>query len=102
MSNEDLAQMIRDVSAAVDNCNQDTVVETVKALREHITPNCHEGCGAQMDGTDTGYKLQLEWFAGQLLAMVDKKQWFGINTWINCTSKFTTRAAGGTHENVLH
>lgn len=61
-------------------------------LRQHITPNCHVGRGAEMDASDEGFRIQLEWYAGQLLSMLDEKQFEGINSWLNCVSKFTTRS----------
>lgn len=91
MNNEELAQLIRDVSAALESSEPRTVDERVKVLREHVAPGCHEGCGAQMDATDAGFRMQLEWYGGQLLSMVDAQQWFGINSWLNCTDKFTRR-----------
>jgi hypothetical protein len=93
MTNDDLATLIRSVSAAVDKGNLENVAAAVKPLRAVTCPNAHLGRGDDMDHTDKGFRLQLEWYAGQLLAMVDESQWFGINSWINCADKFTTRKA---------
>lgn len=94
MSNEQLAQLIRDVAAAVDKVGIFSVADAVAPLREVVAPNVHVGRGAEMDHTDAGYRLQLEWYAGQLLDMVDNKQWHGINSWLNCSDKFTARKEG--------
>jgi hypothetical protein len=91
MNNDELAELIRNVSIAVNSTGQGGIEEAVLPLRGIITPNCHEGRGSEMDATDVGYRLQIEWYAGQLLSMVDKKQFYGINSWINLTDKFTTR-----------
>jgi hypothetical protein len=89
LNNEVLAELIRTVSNNLDNGNTVNALEIVKPLRAHVTPNCHVGRGEEMNGTQEGYRLQLEWYAGQLLTMVDNGQWYGINSWINCTEKFT-------------
>lgn len=92
MNDEELAQLIRDVSAALDkHDNKADFDDIVMPLRAVTCPDAHVGRGADMDSSDSGYRLQLEWFAGQLLSMVDEKQWHSINSWINCTEKFTTR-----------
>lgn len=91
MTNDTLAQLIRDVAAAIDKVGPDSIADLVTPLRAVSCPNAHVGRGADMDGSDKGFRMQLEWFAGQLLSMVDEKQWGGINSWINCTDKFTTR-----------
>lgn len=94
MNNEQLAQLIRDVAAAVDKVGVTDIADAVQPLRKHVFPGCHVGLGNMMTGTDAGYRLQLEWYAGQLLDMVDNKQWRGINSWLNCSDKFTARKEG--------
>lgn len=96
MNNDQLAQIIRCISAAVDTPGSSKVLkEITEPLRAAgVVPSCHEGRGAEMDHTDAGYRMQLEWFAGQLLDMIDRESWGGINSWINCTVKFTVRKMG--------
>lgn len=91
ITNEALASLIRDVSAKVDDGGPSNIAALVQPLRAVSCPNAHIGRGADMDHTDAGFRLQLEWFAGQLLALVDAKYWFAINSWLNLTDKFTTR-----------
>ncbi len=90
LSNEDLAGLIRCVSSTLDYGHTGDIRAIVHPLRDHVEPCCHLGRGADMDGSEAGFRLQLEWYAGQLLSMVDEQQWEGINSWINCTEKFTT------------
>ncbi len=91
MNNEDLAYLIHKVSKDVDEGGVGGIFTAVEPLRAVIAAGCHVGCGDKMDASEEGFRLQLEWYAGQLLYMVDEKQWGGINSWINCTDKFTQR-----------
>lgn len=91
MTHDQLATLIRKVSADINDAGPATIQTLVQPLREHVKPDCYVGRAADMDHTDAGYRMQLEWYAGQLLDMVDNQQWLGINSWIGCTEKFTTR-----------
>lgn len=88
---ENLAALLRDIAADLDSTGPNAIDKLVQDLREHVKPGCHVGRGAEMNDTDEGYRMQMEWYGGQLLEMVDKQQWAGINSWINCAEKFTTR-----------
>ena len=35
----------------------------------------------------------LRWFLGQGIAIVDKKAWFDMNSWVNCIDKFVPEDA---------
>lgn len=90
--NDTLAQLLRRIAQQVDDGGDSSNIATiVEPLRLIVAPGCYEGRGADMDHTDEGYRLQLEWFAGQLLTFVDGHHWGMINSWLNCTDKFTTR-----------
>lgn len=91
MTNEELAAFIRCVSDRISVATPHNIAGLVMPLRGIAAPNCHVGRGDEMDGSDAGYRMQLEWYAGQLLGMVDERAWHGVNSWINCTDKFTTR-----------
>lgn len=93
MDNAALAEIIRNVSKTLDSSGLADALDAVAPLRAVITPDCHVGQGENMDGSEEGFRLQLEWYGGQLLSMVDNKQWHGINSWINLTEKFTTPKA---------
>ena len=91
LSNEGLAQLIRKVSENLNNLTTTlNLLQTVQPLRMYVEPCCHVGKGHLMTATEDGFKMQMEWFAGQLLNMVDNQQFLGINSWINCADKFTT------------
>lgn len=91
MNNNELVALIREVSSIIETGTSHSISADVAPLRAVVQPNCHVGCGDKMDDSEGGFRMQLEWYAGQLLSMVDEKQWLGINSWINCTEKFTTR-----------
>lgn len=92
MNNDQLVALIAETAAAINDTTTDLDKHTAE-LREHIKPNCHVGRGADMNDSDAGYRLQLEWYAGQLLEMLDKKHYQCINSWLNCVDKFTRRYA---------
>lgn len=55
-----------------------------------VKPNIHDGKGDQMKGDSNEAKqMTMEWFAGQLMEIIRKKQWFAVNSWLNCVEKFT-------------
>lgn len=91
MAIAELIYLIRQTSSRIQNAGPQSMPELVALLREVVEPGCHVGRGNDMDASDEGFRLQLEWYAGQLLSMVDNQQWLGINSWLNCTEKFTTR-----------
>lgn len=93
ISTEGLVTLIRQTAVSVDKGGTDTIGNAVAELRKHIAPDCHVGKGDEMNGSDAGYRMQLEWYAGQLLSMIDSSSWFGINSWLNCVDKFTARQA---------
>lgn len=47
-----------------------------------LKANCHVG-RSDLRGGEV-----VEWYAGQLLGIVDGEKWFAMNAWINCADKF--------------
>ena len=92
ITNEELAALIRDVAAKIEKGGLDSVATLALPLRAHAYAKCHERLGHQMNNTEEGFRLQLEWFAGQLLEIVDRHKWFAMNSWLNCVKRFTTPA----------
>lgn len=90
MTNTELAILIRDVANKLEESQPFVCVGLVHPLRPYAQPGCHEGLGDMMNGSEAGFRLQLEWFAGQLLIIVDNNKWFALNSWLNCVKKFTT------------
>lgn len=50
-----------------------------------IVSGCHVGKGAEMKDCRL---MRMEWFAGQLIDIVESKSWFAVNSWLNCVDKF--------------
>lgn len=95
MTNEELTAIIRTVAARVESADSNTVALTVQPLRDAgITADCHVGRGAEMEeDTPAAFRLCLEWYAGQLLALVDTQAWHCINSWLNCLERFAPPCA---------
>jgi hypothetical protein len=91
MTNDDLVTLLRDIAHKLDNNPAERLQDIIEPLRAVTTPDVGIDRGAEMDHTDEGFNLQLRWYGGQLLSMADAGQLFGINSWINCIDKFTTR-----------
>jgi hypothetical protein len=91
ISLDDLVALVRKASAEIESGSVQSLEASLAPLREHVKPGCHVGRGKEMDATDEGFRLQVEWYAGQLLSMVDNREFAGINSWLNCTDKFTRR-----------
>lgn len=65
-------------------------VESVRVLlaERGLGPNCHVGNGALVGDA------VVEWYAGQLLDIVDRKAWFAMNSLINGLDKFVPEEGG--------
>ena len=50
-----------------------------------LEANCHQGKPSEFF---TNEELTIEWYAGQLLDIVDNQNWFAMNSFINCLDKF--------------
>lgn len=89
MTTKELIFLVREVIDSVDNGNEHTINDLVQPLRDvGITPNVHEGRGKEMVNTDVGQRMMVEWYAGQLLSIVDNKAWHCVNSIVNTKNKF--------------
>jgi len=60
--------------------------EVRTALKElGLEANCHVGKSSDFFKDEDRH---VEWYAGQLLDIVDNKSWFAMNSLINCLDKF--------------
>lgn len=90
-SNDELAEIIRTVSGFVSTFGKIHAKEFIEPLyAAGISGPMHRGKGWRMViGDDIGFRMQLEWFAGELVDMIESSKELGVNAWINCTDKFT-------------
>lgn len=77
-----LRTCVRAVIAALDRVGPGDADAIVAPLREYVQPGIHVG------RTDLAGDEAVEWYAGQILAVVDGKAWFAVNSLINCVDKF--------------
>lgn len=81
----DLRTRVRSIAKALDEVGPSNIDELVAPLREQVQPNVHVG------RKDLSPEETVEWYAGQLLDLVDTRAWFGINSWMNCVDKFAPK-----------
>jgi len=65
-----------------DNRPAEDAIDVVAPLREFVAPGIHVG--------NTGIEGEaiIEWYAGQILDIVDSKAWYAMNSILNCADKF--------------
>jgi hypothetical protein len=94
MTNIELSKLLKEIITKIDTAeiDKDVLLEITKPLREvGITSRCYEGQGYLMSNkTENGFRLQLEWYGGQILNIVEKEVWWAMNACINVCDKFTT------------
>jgi hypothetical protein len=78
-------ETVRSVIAALDRSGPADVGTIVQPLRDlGIQPGVHVGRTDMKPGSLEA----LEWYAGQILEVVDREAWFAMNSLINCCDKF--------------
>lgn len=83
---QELAELIRTVAKNIESASPNNVSLLIQPIRDFgIESNVHLG---RKDMLPKSLE-ELEWFAGQLLDIVEHKSWFAVNSWINCVDKFT-------------
>jgi len=92
---EELRALTRSTVLTVERGGPDGIEETVAPLRSALAerglaPGCHVGTEPPLiEGRSRlTPDMTVEWYAGQLLDIVDKKAWFAMNSLINCVDKF--------------
>lgn len=92
---EELRTLTRSTILIVERGGPDGIEETVAPLRSALAerglaPRCHVGAEPPLiEGRSSlTPDMTVEWYAGQLLDIVDKKAWFAMNSLINCVDKF--------------
>lgn len=77
----ELATLTRDVVRRLEPCGPESARALVEPLRKFVAPGVHEG-------TNPTGEAVVEWYAGQLLRIVDDEKWFAMNSILNCVDKF--------------
>jgi len=83
MTIDELRTLTRDMILAIDKGGPPAVEASVAPVRLALAERgqvsgCHVGLGRELTPDET-----VEWYAGQLLDIVDKKAWFAMNSLIN-------------------
>jgi hypothetical protein len=81
MSGE-LCRTVRRVIEDLDRSGTGSAKACVEPLRALVQPNVHVG------RKDLSPEETVEWYAGQILDIVDTEKWFAVNSLINCVDKF--------------
>lgn len=88
MTIDELRTLTRDTILAIDKGGPSEVEASVAPVRlalskRGLAPGCHVGLGRELTPDET-----VEWYAGQLLNIVNKEAWFAMNTLINLRDQF--------------
>ncbi len=91
ISHENLTKLVRETAHALnssgvgptlDSSGAGSAVEIVAFLREYVTANIHVDLGRKLEP-----KEAVEWYAGQLLDIVDTKAFFAMNSLLGCLDR---------------
>ena len=88
MTDLELTTLVRDVVQRIDRMVPGSDFEPLCGrLRDAgIVPDMHVG------RDDLEGRGVVEWYAGQILDVLEKKRWFAVNSMINCLDKFAPEA----------
>ena len=92
----DLRRIVREAIHAIEGVGPEGLGPHVARVREALTErglaaNCNVGNAEMREGDD----LCVEWYAGQLLDLVDCEGWFAMNSLINTLDKLVPAEAPG-------
>lgn len=77
-----LRETIKDVVEKLDKGSPISALHTVEPLRKFVKPHIHVG------RTEWSGDQKAEWYAGQLLAVVEEEAWFAMNSILNAREDF--------------
>lgn len=85
----DLRAILRTAAKQLERVGPCSVAAIVQPVRDEMTarglpPMVH--CGRK--DLEQHPEQMIEWYAGQLLDIVDGEGWFAMNSWLNCVDKF--------------
>lgn len=84
MTDDELCELIVDVVRRLDKSEPgESATSAVEPLRFVVEPSCHVGASI------CTRRQTLEWYAGQILDIIDNRSWFAVNSLVNCCKKFT-------------
>jgi len=86
----DLRNILRSVVKRISEGTESIALQEIELVREALKErglesNCHVG---KMQAFLNEGEHTLEWYAGQLLDIVDRKSWFAMNSYINALDQF--------------
>jgi hypothetical protein len=90
-----LSKIIREVHRNIAKGSASTIHHDIQPLYDlGLKANMHVGESEkfkELEGTDQGRLMTLEWYAGSIIDIVENKSYFAVNSWLNCIDKFCPR-----------
>ena len=88
MNINELRSLVRDTIFGIEKggltgIEAKTAMVRVALFDRGRAPGCHVGLGRDLTPDET-----VEWYAGQLLDIVDNKAWFAMNPFITCVDRY--------------
>lgn len=95
MTIDELRTLTRAAAGRIEDMGPDGIEAAVEAVRSALAsrgllPGCHVGLDRELTPDE-----QIEWYAGQLLDIVDTKAWSSMNTFLNLANKFCPASPQG-------
>lgn len=86
MNDDQLRTLIRDIVDKLAKGEPGDAIDLVQPLRDAgIEPNMK--VGLEQEAYEEG-RTRMEWYAGQILDVVDSKSWLAVNSIVNCVDRF--------------
>jgi len=90
-----LRRIVRDAVNAIEHTGPSGIgphIERVRAAlaARGLRAGCHEGSPLAQTPSGT-----VEWYAGQLLSISDRKAWYAMNSFVNLLDKFCPASGDG-------
>lgn len=89
MTNDHFAELVRQTVTQLDFASPGLAAPIVKQLRGALSARGHgPGCHVGRADLEPQSAECVEWYAGQLLAIIDGEAWHAMNSAINVLDKF--------------
>ena len=89
MDHAELTGIVRGIADTINGHGPENIDADVQVIRDAgIRPGIHVG------RTEWTPLQIVEWYAGQLLDIVDGRHWYCVNGWLNCADKFAPESKG--------
>lgn len=80
-----IRQLVRQCISDLDTNGQQAVPSVIQRLK---AGGAISGQHVGRIDMESGSTMAVEWYAGQILSILESESWFAVNSLINCVDKF--------------